>query len=151
MSKNPGRVSYVTPCPDLSCIINVICFLLPVLDILGHLLSLDLPRLRQHIFLCAIVIVPDAGSCKLGKPICPKQRHQNGPHIREIFFAATAYKGHFSPLETQDNPFAAKFFWIVCRTVSTVYPYCWICSLPTDWEPSSLYIPTLSGPFSPKG
>jgi hypothetical protein len=83
--------------------------------------------------------------------VCPKQCHQNGPHIREIFFAATAYKGHFSPLETQDNPFAAKFFWIVCRTVSTVYPYCWICSLPTDWEPSSLYIPTLSGPFSPKG
>ena len=37
-------------------------------------------------------------------------------------------------METQDNPFAAKFFWIVCRTVSTVYPYCWICSLPTDWE-----------------
>ena len=66
--------------------------------------------------------------------VCPKQCHQNGPHIREIFFAATAYKGHFSPLETQDNPFAAKFFWIVCRTVSTVYPYCWICSLPTDWE-----------------
>ena len=97
------------------------------------------------------VIVPSAGSCELGEPICPKQCHQNGPHIREIFFAATAYKGHFSPLETQDNPFAAKFFWIVCRTVSTVYPYCWICSLPTDWEPSSLYIPTLSGPFSPKG
>ena len=82
--------------------------------------------------------------------VCPKQCHQNGPHIREIFFAATAYKGHFSPLETQDNPFAAKFFWIVCRTVSTVYPYCWICSLPTDWEPSSLYIPTLSGPFCSK-
>ena len=83
--------------------------------------------------------------------VCPKQCHQNGHILEKSSSLPQPIKDSFSPLETQDNPFAAKFFWIVCRTVSTVYPYCWICSLPTDWEPSSRCIPTLSVLFSQKG